>query len=145
MTRVKPSSLPRGCACIYCSGKLRLNQRARIPQDFKGEFLVVCSPAYICVKCHRQFLKETQGDQLRRNTTEAYREKQHLLTGAQISDCRKALGLTRAEFAAPMEVDEKTAIGWERWLIQDRDTDQRIRQTCACYTSAEKYERLLEA
>lgn len=143
MTRLKPSSLPRGFTCIYCSGKLRLNQGARIPQDFEGELLVVRSPAYVCVKCRRQFLKEPQGDQLRRNTTKAYREKLHLLTGAQIRNCRKALGLTRAEFAAVMEVYEKTVDRWERWLIQDSDTDQRIRQTCASYTSAEKYERLL--
>jgi Zn finger protein HypA/HybF involved in hydrogenase expression len=58
--------------CHKCNGDLELNNDAVITQEFRGERLQVHSPAFQCIKCKSHFLRDKQGDELRRRTALAF-------------------------------------------------------------------------
>jgi hypothetical protein len=131
-------------ACIHCKGRLKLAKDAWLKQELLGETLFVCSPAYVCRQCGRQYLRGSQGDQLRHNIAEEYRRRHNLLSSAQIEDCRRRLKLSVREFARQLHTTPKNVRRWTTWLVQDKTTDQRIRRLFGPFKlQADCYERFL--
>ena len=141
----KPSRRTRRTiGCIHCNGRLKLVEDASIKQEFQGDVLVVRSPAYVCKKCGRQYLKGLQADQLRHKTAEAYRCRHNLLSSAEIENCRLRLKLSVEEFASQLQTTPKEVRRWATRLVQDKTTDQRIRRLFGPFNVVtDHYERFL--
>jgi len=82
----------------------------------------------VCRDCDFQFLGVGQLDEMRRRTADAYRKKHNLLTSIEIVSRRKALGETQEEFAKRLNVGVASVKRWETWLVQDKRSDELIRE-----------------
>ena len=66
-----------------------------------------------CDVCGEVFFAPGQGDALQRKAADAARPEIGLVTGKEIADFRKSLGLTQARLEAAMAVPPKTVARWE--------------------------------
>ena len=66
-----------------------------------------------CDACGEVFLAPGQGDAVQRKAADAARPELGLLTGKEIVDFRKSLGLSQAELERAMAVPPKTLARWE--------------------------------
>jgi putative zinc finger/helix-turn-helix YgiT family protein len=115
--------------CAACASEMRPNVvETEIIQTFRGEELRVLTPAMVCRDCNFQFLGAGQLDEMRRRTADAYRKKHNLLTSMEIVNRRKALGETQEEFAKRLKVGVASVKRWETWLVQDKRSDELIRE-----------------
>jgi putative zinc finger/helix-turn-helix YgiT family protein len=89
---------------------------ACIPYDVTIRDRVYAVPdaeVWQCDSCGEIFFAPGQGDALQRKAADAARPELGLLTGKEIADFRKSLGLTQAELERAMGVPEKTVARWE--------------------------------
>jgi putative zinc finger/helix-turn-helix YgiT family protein len=96
--------------------------------DFKGETLTISAPSYKCRECGIEFATIEQTAAAQKLIAEAYREKVDLLTGREIRDGRKKLGLTQAELANRINVGIASVKRWEGVQIQTKAMDNALRQ-----------------
>ena len=107
-TRLKPFR------CIVCGRGMVVE--ACIPYDVTIRDRVYAVPdaeVWQCDSCGEIFFAPGQGDALQRKAADAARPELGLLTGKEIADFRKSLGLTQAELERAMGVPEKTVARWE--------------------------------
>lgn len=115
--------------CAKCGSESGPNVvKIAITQTFRGEELKVLTPVMVCCECGFQFLGTGQLDEMRRRTADTYRKKHNLLTSAEIVNRRKALGETQEEFAKRLNVGVASIKRWETWLVQDKRSDELIRE-----------------
>ena len=131
--------------CTRCgSEEFSPKPDAVLEQEFKGETFNVTSPAMACTKCGELALTDSQLEELRRHTADAYRKNHNLLTSAQIRAMREALGKTQREFAAFLRVGEASVKRWETWLVQEASSDELIRVKCVMAKKAASMKRNVE-
>jgi putative zinc finger/helix-turn-helix YgiT family protein len=115
--------------CAACASEAGPNVvETVITQIFRGEELEVLTPVLVCRGCNFQFFGTGQLDEMRRRTADAYRKKHNLLTSVEIVNRRKALGETQEEFAKHLKVGIASVKRWETWLVQDKRSDELIRE-----------------
>lgn len=114
--------------CLKCdSEEFVLKRDARVEQVFRGENFHVPASVMACKNCNWYFLADGQGDELRRNTADAYRKKHGLLTSSDIKAMRAELGMSQREFASFLRVGEASVKRWETWQVQDASSDELMR------------------
>jgi putative zinc finger/helix-turn-helix YgiT family protein len=81
-----------------------------------------------CETCGEIFFAPGQSDALQRKAADAVRPELGLLTGKEMADFRRSLGLTQAQLERTMGVPEKTVARWEvGCVIQSRAADRFLR------------------
>lgn len=128
--------------CLNCDNEGFSPGEAEVPQEFKGETLMVKTPVVICTNCGWHTVGNDQIDELRRRTADAYRKHHNLLTSAQIKALRHSLRMTQRQFADFLRVGEASVKRWETWLVQDASSDELMRVKCIMVKRAEAFSRL---
>lgn len=113
--------------CFKCKGEAFATKPAVVTQVVRDEQLDVETPVSVCTSCGWQTLGKGQTDELRKRAADAYRQKNGLLTSAEIVSRRKSLAMSQIEFAAFLRVGEASVKRWETWQIQDAGNDELIR------------------
>ena len=113
--------------CFKCKCEEFATKLAVVTQVVRDEQLDVETPVSVCISCGWQTLGKGQTDELRKRAADAYRQKNGLLTSAEIVSRRKSLGMSQSDFAAYLRVGEASVKRLETWQIQDTGKDKRIR------------------
>lgn len=96
--------------------------------DFKGEKLTIYGPSYKCMECGIEFATIEQTAAAQKAIAEAYRERVGLLTGQEIREGRKKLGMIQAALANRINVGIASVKRWEGTQIQTKAMDNALRQ-----------------
>lgn len=95
---------------------------------FRGEKLKVKAGNYVCPVCGLKLADAKLARKNQRIIADAYRAKVGLLTGEEIIEGRKKLGLTQKELAEKLGVGEASIKRWELGAIQTEAMDRLMRQ-----------------
>ena len=91
-------------------------------------YTVVDAEVMQCTACGEVFFAPGQGDALQRKAADMARPGLGLLTGKEIADFRKSLGLTQAQLERALAVPPKTVARWEIGsVIQSCAADRFLR------------------
>jgi len=114
--------------CLDCNNTEFKTVKAPILQEFHGEKFEVVTSAEECTMCGYKTVTFEQADELRKNTVDAYRLKQNLLTGKEILAIRNSLDLSQIEFARFLHVGVASVKRWETGtIVQSKALDELIR------------------
>jgi len=116
--------------CLNCNGDRFTVKKVRVSVDVKDDKVDVVSDSLICSKCGASIMDASQMNDLRRKTSDAYREKHGLLSSEEIINFRKHLKMSQAEFADYLNVGEASIKRWETYYIQDVGQDEHMRLKC---------------
>ena len=132
--------------CPACATKVPPNVvDAQTTQSFRGDQLKVITPVTVCRDCGFQFLGKGQLDELRRRTADVYRKKHRLLTSMDIVLRRNALRETQEQFAKRLNVGVASVKRWETWLVQDKRSDELIRDKTDCDLFAQRLAKVMRS
>jgi len=87
----------------------------------------VRTEAMVCNYCGFQALTDEQSDAYTIASADAYREKHHLLTTAELRQVRGRLKMSFRAFAKYLRVSEASPKRWEAGLVQDEAMDELVR------------------
>ncbi|MCX6880171.1 MAG: helix-turn-helix domain-containing protein [Verrucomicrobia bacterium] len=131
-THPRPSplpSIPDFCPACDATDKPFASIQRETEQDFRSATFRVISPVLCCRHCGFDLLGPGHLDALRLATHDAYRRQHGLLTAAEISARRKAMGISQKRFAAYLGVGSASIERWESGiLVQDKASDLLIRE-----------------
>lgn len=127
---MKPSpAIPDFCPACNATGEPFVVIHRETEQEFRGEALRVTSPALRCRHCGFGLLGPGHLDALRLATHDAYRRGHGLLSTAEMTARRKAMGLSQKRFAEYLSVGSASIERWEAGtLVQDKASDLLVRQ-----------------
>ena len=113
--------------CPNCHKANLVRRRTRIPGRVKGESVEVVMTGLVCPRCGYVTVDGKDMAEYMGRVADAYRSRHGLLTGEQIRDRRKSLGMSQAKFAEHLGVGLASIKRWETGRIQDRSSDRLIR------------------
>ena len=115
--------------CPICSGGTVVCARVPYEVPFRDRTQVVPDAEVMqCESCKEVFLAPGQSDVLQRRAADAVRVEMGLLTGGEITDFRKTLGLTQAQLEKTLGVPAKTVARWEiGTVLQSCAADRFVR------------------
>ena len=87
----------------------------------------VRTEAMVCNCCGSQVLTDEQSDAYTMASADAYREKHHLLTTAELREARGRLKMSFRAFAKYLRISEASPKRWEAGLVQDEAMDELVR------------------
>jgi putative zinc finger/helix-turn-helix YgiT family protein len=87
---------------------------------FRGEEITYPVEVYVCERCGLEIGTIEQTAKVQNAITEAYRKKVGLLTGQEIREHRKKLGLSQNDLASKAGVGLASIKRWENGVIQTR-------------------------
>ena len=94
--------------------------KAEKEMEFKGVDIKFLAEYYKCQDCGAEIGTVEQTAATQKAISEAFRKTQGMLTGQEIRDRRKKLGLTQKELAKQMNVGIASIKRWEGGLIQSK-------------------------
>ena len=94
---------------------------------FRGQDLVIPVEQYVCPICGAEAGTVEQTAAIQRAISDAYRKAVDLMTGKEIVEGRKRLGLTQEAIAKRMHVGIASIKRWEGGTIQSKSMDQALR------------------
>jgi putative zinc finger/helix-turn-helix YgiT family protein len=101
--------------------------RADKKVTFRGITVNVAAEQYRCPACGLGVSTVQQSAAAQKALSDAYRKRAGLLTGQQIADGRKKLGLTQEELADRANIGIASIKRWEGTTIQSRSMDRLLR------------------
>lgn len=104
-----------------------VSQVAEMTAHVRGEEVSVRTEAMVCNRCGFQLLTDEQSDAYTIASADAYREKHHLLTTAELREARGRLKMSFRTFAKYLRVSEASPKRWEAGLVQDEAMDELVR------------------
>ena len=116
--------------CLYCENTNFKEKSVRFNPKVREEEVKVVVPAFVCTKCKKPLMDSNQMDQLRKVSSDKYREKHGLLTSEQIVAHRKRLSMSQRQFADYLRIGIASIKRWETNAIQDASQDEIIRLKC---------------
>lgn len=112
--------------CLSCGGTMRPTV-APVSVRFRDEFVTVPDfPHLRCESCGEELFTLEQSEQLQRAAADAVRTTQGLLSGVEIKGWRTAAGITQEELESALGVGAKTVTRWERGLVFQSATADRL-------------------
>jgi putative zinc finger/helix-turn-helix YgiT family protein len=121
--------------CIECGIGTLQRKITDLTGERNGEEFTVRAEGLVCPACGFKTIDNDQGGEFTRLVSDAYRAKHGLLTGIQIRQARKLLGMTQQNFAAYLKVGVASVKRWELGLIQDAAMDELMRVKTDVYTA----------
>jgi len=94
---------------------------------FKGEEITYPVEGYVCKKCGLEIGTIEQTAKIQNAITDVYRKKVGLLSGQEIKDQRKKLGLTQSDLARRAGVGLASIKRWENGIIQTRSMNYALK------------------
>jgi putative zinc finger/helix-turn-helix YgiT family protein len=112
--------------CPSGHGKLVL-RKAKQRMTFRGVKIIVPIEQYRCTVCGAEAGTVNQTARIQKTIADAYRKAVNLLTGDEIVEKRKRLGLTQETLAKRMNVGIASIKRWEGGTIQSKSMDHALR------------------
>ncbi len=112
--------------CPNGHGKMVLKEIKK-QMAFRGVKIIVPTEQYRCRVCGVEAATVNQAARIQRTIAEAYRKSVKLLTGDEIVEERKRLGLTQEALAKRMNVGIASIKRWEGGTIQSKSMDHALR------------------
>lgn len=103
----------------------RLNRKT----TFRGVDVAYQTEAFVCRECGLEVANVKQAGATQRAISDAYRKAKGLLTGEEIKEGRKRLGLSQKDLADIMSVGIASVKRWEAGIIQSQSMDHILRLT----------------
>ena len=94
---------------------------------FKGEEISFQVDSFICEECGMEIATIEQAATMQNIIADAYRKKVGLLTGTEIKENRKKLGLTQKELAKRAGVGIASIKRWENGIIQTKSMNSSLK------------------
>ncbi len=116
--------------CLNCNSKKFIKKKLRFSPVVKGQKIDVITLCDVCCSCGEALMDSKQMTLFRRESADAYRAKNKLLTSKQIVAYRESLGMSQATFARYLNVGEASIKRWETHHVQDASQDEHIRLKC---------------
>jgi len=113
--------------CFECSKGGMVRKVVEMTAHVRGEELLVRTESMVCDCCGFQVLTDEQSDAYGIASADAYREKHHLLTTAQLRAVRGRLKMSFRAFAKYLRVSQASPKRWEAGLVQDEAMDELVR------------------
>jgi len=112
--------------CYSCGGCIERTV-GPVPLRFRDHDVIVPDVAHSrCVDCGETLFSIKEAEGLQRAAAEIVRTEQGLLTGAKIRTWRSQTGLTQEELESALGVGAKTVTRWERGLVFQSATADRL-------------------
>ena len=115
-----------GMDCPSGHGKMVL-KKAKQRMTFRGVKIIVPMEQYRCTVCGVEAGTVNQTARIQKTIADAYRKAANLLTGNEIVEKRKRLGLTQETLAKRMNVGIASIKRWEGGTIQSKSMDHALR------------------
>ncbi|MBW2038502.1 MAG: type II toxin-antitoxin system MqsA family antitoxin [Deltaproteobacteria bacterium] len=106
---------------------------------FRGVDITFQAEYYVCLVCGIEVGTIDQAAATQRAISDAYRKMVGLLTGKEIRERRKKLGLTQDDLARRMSVGIASIKRWEGGLIQSKSMDKALRTALQGQTVGDIY------
>lgn len=113
--------------CCNCERAQMVEQLVEIVGERHGEEYPVSVSGLHCPSCNYSTIDSSQSEAFAQAVSDAYRKAHGLLTGTEISQRRKRLALTQAQFAQFLSVGVASVKRWEAGQIQEPSMDQLMR------------------
>jgi putative zinc finger/helix-turn-helix YgiT family protein len=112
--------------CPSGHGKMVL-RKTKKRMTFRGVNIIVPIEQYRCTVCGVEAATVTQAARIQKAMADAYRKAVNLITGDEIVEKRKRLGLTQEALAKRMNVGIASIKRWEGGTIQSKSMDHALR------------------
>jgi len=112
--------------CPSGHGKMML-RKTKKRMTFRGVNIIVPIEQYQCTVCGVEAATVTQAARIQKKMADAYRKAVNLITGDEIVENRKRLGLTQESLAKRMNVGIASIKRWEGGTIQSKSMDRALR------------------
>lgn len=114
--------------CAACGGDVvRQQTTIQVPMGSRGD-IPVSGVFAQCQRCGEVYTALGEGDAIYRAACDVVREREGLLTPAEIVELREQLALTQAQLEAILRVGPKTVVRWERGTVfQSKAADTLLR------------------
>ena len=114
--------------CVRCPGSVSRRESSFSVSYGARESVFVPGNYATCDRCGEVYLAPGEGDALHRKASEVVREREGLLSSAEIRAIREDLGLSQSRFEHLLGVGPKTVVRWEKGTVfQNRTTDTLLR------------------
>lgn len=116
-------------SCFECGQPTLATGIVRLDGERQGEIFTVETEGLQCMhtNCGFKTVDSRQSDQFTALLSDAFRKKHGLLTGTEIREIRRQLGMTQPEFAEYLGVGVASVKRWELGRIQEKAMDELIR------------------
>jgi len=112
--------------CPGCGEEMELSTIDN-KMTFRGVKINYKDHAFVCPGCKMEVSTTEQTGETQRAISDAYRKKVGLLTGTDICENRKKMGLTQKNLADKMSVGIASIKRWEKGIIQTKSMDKALR------------------
>jgi len=119
-------NMPKETDCFECGKGRLIPKMVELTGYRHGEEFTVLVNGLQCTECALATLDNEHSGEFTRLISDAYREKHGLLTGKQIREARKGLGVSQEEFAHYLGVGPASVNRWENGQIQDEAMNELI-------------------
>lgn len=114
--------------CALCDEEPEALRSEVISTEFRGKTISYEREYFYCARRNEQYTDIRVDDGNNRRFLDAYRKACGLLTGEEIINIRKRLGLSQRDLSMLLDMGAVTISRIERKSIQDRSTDDSIRR-----------------
>ncbi len=104
---------------------------------FRGVDVTFEVTHYVCPLCDMEIATVDQAAVVQKEMADAYRRETGLLTGEEIRGKREKLKLSRQSLAERTGVRQDDINNWEKWQIQSKSDDKKLRKIFGYYKEAE--------
>jgi putative zinc finger/helix-turn-helix YgiT family protein len=113
--------------CFECDAGVLTPAVVELTGERNGEQFTVTVSGFACTSCGYKTIDNNQSAEFTKAVSDAYKAAHDLLTGAELRECRRVLGMSQQEFADYLGVGAASVKRWESGQIQDRAMDKLIR------------------
>ena len=113
--------------CPAGHGVMKLTRKKK-RMTFKGVDIDYPVDCFICPACGLEAATLTQGADIQRSISDAYRKKVGLMTGSEIVEGRKRQNLSQEKLAKMMKVGIASIKRWETGVIQSQSMNKMLLQ-----------------
>lgn len=113
-------------SCPFCRKKMVLQRLTKTIQ-FRGITITYETEAFVCSECGLEAGTIESAGNTQCAIADAYRERKQMLTSGDIKILREEKGLSQADLAKLIQVEEVHVMRWECGLIQTEKIDGMLR------------------
>ena len=131
---------PKEMDCFECGKGSLIPKMVDITGSRHGEEFTVLVNGLQCTACGLKTIDNEYSGEFTKLVSDAYREKHGLLTGTQIREARKRLGMSQEKFAQYLKVGPASVNRWENGKIQDEAMNELILVKTDLLTAINNYQ-----
>lgn len=133
-------NIPIETACFECGKGSLIPKIVDLTGYRHDEEFTVLAHGLQCTSCGFKTIDRNHSEEFTKLISDAYREKHGLLTGKQIREARKRLGMSQDEFARYLKVGPASVNRWENGQIQDEALNELVLLKTDASTARHNYQ-----